>query len=106
MCPRKRKRLEDSDPRASEEDYVPSKNDHCVLSVGKGAAADSWTIECESLTQELKLLRPRAHKVQDLEATQAEAKSLMAKVQAVGCEDVLSDPKKWIIIIECITPKI
>ena len=94
VCPRKRKRLEDSDPEATEEDYASDVNDHCALSVGKGATIDSWTTECENLTQELKLLRPRAHKVPDLEATQAEAKSLMAKVQAVGCEDVLSDLKK------------
>ena len=94
VCPRKRKRLEDSDPEAIEEDYASNVNDHCALSVGKGAAIDLWTTECETLTQKLKLLRPRANKVQDLEATQAEAKSLMAKVQAVGCEDVLSDLKR------------
>ena len=80
VCPRKRKRLEDSDPGASEEDYVPSENDYCVLSVGKGAAADLWMIECESLTQELKLLRPWVHKVQDLKVSQAEVKSLIAKL--------------------------
>ena len=87
---RKRKRRECQNSEAIEGNFSSDAHDLDPLVSEIDAVTDPWTAECENLTQKLISLRPKAHKIQDLEATRAEAQGFWTKVQAVGCEDVMN----------------